>query len=401
VKVGIVAAVVCAGVLGNASAASAVPRPTYAVGEHTLSTPFVVIHYARTGDDHPRFMKDDDHDGIPNYIEKLAASANKAWLWYAHNGFKAPLPDTGGPDAKLDIYVKKLPAGVYGETFPTPHAQGGAFIEISNQLDEAHLAKHGSLQQTVAHELFHAFQLSYVPNGAIPHWIAEGSALAMQTYVYPQIVDVATFGYLDQWLTQPYRSLEDQANGCDHCYGGALFFRFLFAINGRVLPTYFGRLYGYQQIHKPILDGSQPLDETLQKVAHGSLFDAFTRFSYDIYRAGYKPGSAYTLSAKTTTQQTPIRTVVGLSAHYVPIAVPAGAKGIALEVGAGGGPNPDVKLVVGGPHGRGVRGVLQDRGHVRYFATTFRTAAERAQVELIVTSGRKIGTRYRVAYRAG
>jgi hypothetical protein len=380
--------------------AAKVARPVYTEAEHTLATPFFVVHYTRTGADHPRFMKDDDHDGIPNYVEKLAAAGNKAWLWYANNHFKPPLTDAAGPDQKLDIYVKALPAGLYGVTYPATSAVGGTFMVVDNQLDEAHLAKHGSLQQTVAHELFHVFQLSYVPNGAIPHWIAEGSALAMQTYVYPQIADAATFDYLDHWLDQPYRSLEDEADGCDHCYGGALFWRFVFAINGKVMPSFFGRLYGYQQIHRPILDGSQPLNETLVKYAKSSLFAAFTRFSYDIYRAGYTPAAAYTLTATAKLARTPVRTVVGLSTHYVPITVPAGATGLGVAVAAGGGPNPEVKLVVGGPKGRGLHAVLRRHGHEKYFVTRFRNAQERKRVMLIVTSGRKVGTRYEVIYQA-
>jgi hypothetical protein len=391
------ALVPAAGAAPRTAHATMVKRPTYAVAEHTLSTPFFVVHYTRTGNDHPRFMKDDDHDGIPNYIEKLAAAGNKAWLWYRHNHFKAPLPDTAGPDAKLDIYVKALPNGVYGITYPASVAQGGTFMVVDNQLDEAHLAKHGSLQQTIAHELFHVFQLSYVPDGTIPHWIAEGSALAMQTEVYPQIVDTATFDYIDHWLDQPWRSLEDQSAGCDHCYGGALFWRFLFSINGQVLPQYFGRLYGYDRLHRPLLDGTQPLNETLVKYAKGSLFDAFTRFSYDIYRSGYKPAAAYRLTAKTTLSRTPVHTVVGLSTHYVPIAVPAGARALGVAVGAGGGPNPLVKLVVGGPKGRAIRPVLRAKGHEQYFTIVFRTAKERRNVMLIVTSGRRVGTRYLVA----
>jgi hypothetical protein len=382
------------------AATSTVDRPKYTVSEHTLATPFFVVHYTRTGLDHPRFMKDDDHDGIPNYIEKLAAAGNKAWLWYRHNDFKAPLPDTGGPDAKLDIYVKALPNGVFGITYPSSVAQGGAFMEIDNQLDEAHLAKHGSLQQTVAHELFHVFQLSYVPDGSIPHWVAEGSALAMQTEVYPQIVDTATFDYIDHWLDQPWRSIEDQGNGCDHCYGGALFWRFLFSINGKVLPEYFGRLYGYTQLKRPLLDGTQPLNETLVKYAKGSLFDAFTRFSYDIFRAGYKPAPYYRIAARTKVARTRVHTVAGLSTHYVPISVPAGAKALGIAVGAGGGPNPLVKLVVGGAKGRTVRPVLRAKGHEQYFTVRFRSAKERANVLLIVTSGRRVGTRYLVATQA-
>lgn len=399
------AAAICAALVFTMPAAAAVPggvpRPTYSAPEVTITTPFVVVHYARTGADHPRFMADDDHDNVPNYIEKLAASANKAWLWYAHNGFHAPLPDTGGPDAKLDIYVKQLPQGEYGVTVPTPDAEGGAFIVVDNQLDEAHLAKHGSLQQTVAHELFHAFQLSYVPDGNIPHWVAEGSALAMQTYVYPQIADAATFQYLDLWLTQPERSLYDEAQGCDHCYGGALWWRFVFGLGRHVLSDYLGRLYGYEKVNRPILNGLQPLDEVLVKdVRNGSLYNEFTRFAYDIYRSDYRPAPAYRLVARAKSATTGDKVVSGLSTDYVPIVVPAGAKQISVGIGSGGGPNPDVKLVVGGPKGRVIHGTLRDRGHLQSFVTRFRNAAERANVELIVTSGREAGTAYRVAYRA-
>ena len=58
-----------------AGAATLVPRPTYKTAEATVASPWVVVHYTRTGPDHPRFMKDDNHNGVPNYIEKLAAAA--------------------------------------------------------------------------------------------------------------------------------------------------------------------------------------------------------------------------------------------------------------------------------------------------------------------------------------
>jgi hypothetical protein len=385
--------------LPDTGAAALVPRPTYKAKEVTVGSPWVVVHYARTGPDHPRFMKDDNHNGVPNYIEKLAAAANKAWLWYAHNGFKGPLPDTAGPDSRLDIYVKALPPGVFGTTVPTTRATGGSFMVIDNQLDMAHLAVHGSLQQTTAHELFHEFQLAYLPDGRIPRWAAEGSALAMQTYVYPQVVDAATFSYLDAWLNQPWRSLYDEANGCSHCYGGALFWRFLFGLGNHVVSEYFGRLYGYELAHKPIQLGLQPLDEILRKRVHGSLYSAFGRFSYDIYRAGYRPASRYRLSASPAVTTTPTRTVNGLSTHYVPITMPTDAKGVGVGVAAAG-PSPEVKLVVGGPKGRVIEGVLRQKGELQYFVTTFRSAKERKSVMLIVTSGRQLATAYRVAFQA-
>jgi hypothetical protein len=185
-----------------------------------------------------------------------------------------------------------------------------------------------------------------------------------------------------------------------HCYGGALFWRFLFGIGNHVVPEYFGRLYGYQQTHKPILQGLQPLDEILQKRAHSSLYSAFARFSYNVYRAGYKPAAQYKLTATATVATTPTRVVRGLSTHYVPITLPADAKGVGVGIRSSGGPNPEVKLVLGGAKGRVIDGILRDKGRLQYFVPAFRSAKERSSVMLIVTSGRKVGTAYKVAYKA-
>jgi hypothetical protein len=185
-----------------------------------------------------------------------------------------------------------------------------------------------------------------------------------------------------------------------HCYGGGLFWRFLFGIGNHVVSEYFGRLYGYEQAHKPILQGLQPLDEILQRRAHSSLYSAFARFSYNIYRAGYRPAPRYKLVASSTVKTTAARVVRGLSTHYIPIAVPAEAQGIGVGIAAAGGPNPEVKLVIGGPKGRVIEGVLRDKGHLQYFVPTFNSAKERSSVMLIVTSGRQVGTAYKVAYQA-
>src|SRR5262249_12897898 len=158
--------------------------------------------------------------------------------------------------------------------------------------------------------------------------------------------------------------------------GGALFWRFLFGLGGNVVSSYFGRLYGYTQIHRPIGLGLQPLDEILQKHVHSSLYAAYTRFSYDIYRAGYQPAARYSIAATPTPSRTTPHVVLGLSTHYVRIAVPAGAKGVGVGVAAAGGPNPDVKLVVGGPKGRVIHRVLRDGGHLQFFVTRFRSAKE-------------------------
>jgi hypothetical protein len=378
-----------------------VPRPTFRHPATVIESPYVALHYTKLGDNRPP-LTDDDRDGVPNYVEKAAGSANKAWLFYGHNGFKAPLADTGGGSPKVDIYIARLPKGLLGVTIPASKTEQGAFMIVSNRLTLAHRAMQGSLQQTVAHELFHLWQLSYVPSGALPGWAIEGSATAMETYVYPQIADPVRFDYVDHWLDQPWRSLYDERAGCDHCYGGALWWRFVFHLGNHVLPEYFGRLYGYAKTAQPTGDGTQPLDEVITKQTNGkeNLFTAFSRFSYDIYRAGYRPAPFTRLTASTQLASTPVKVVRGLSTHYIPIAVPPGAKGVAVAVAAAGGPNPDVKLIVGGAKGRGIDRIVRADGHEQFFEATFANAAEAQKVMLIVTSGRREGAAYMVAYQA-
>jgi len=76
-------------------------------------------------------------------------SSRRAWpqtqpfSYYERHGFKLPLPDTAGPDAKPDIYIASLPAGVFGLTFPET-AQGGTFVLILPDSIRAHGARQPS-----------------------------------------------------------------------------------------------------------------------------------------------------------------------------------------------------------------------------------------------------------------
>ena len=56
--------------------------------------------------------------------------------------------------------------------------------------------------------------------------------------------------------------------------------------------------------------------------------------------------------------------------------------------------------MIGGPKGRVIEGVLRNKGHLQYFVPTFRNTKERSSVVLIITSGRQVGTAYKVAYQA-
>ncbi|TML07073.1 MAG: hypothetical protein E6G38_09360, partial [Actinobacteria bacterium] len=150
----------------SAAGSTKFPRPTTG-GEYAYSTPEAapyvgaraVVHYVTTGPDAPP-LNDDNGNGYPDYVEQVSVAADTALLYYGRHGFKLPLADTAGPDTKPDVYIDDLPAGVFGLTFPET-AEGGSFVLASPRLDSRQKTL-GSLPITVAHELFHVIQFSYV-----------------------------------------------------------------------------------------------------------------------------------------------------------------------------------------------------------------------------------------------
>src|SRR5919198_916761 len=107
-----------------AAGPSVVLRPTSG-GNYAYTSPEAapyvttraVVHYVTSGPQAPP-LTDADGDGYPDYVEEVGAAADNALLYYERHGFKQPLPDTGGPDAKPDIYIDTLPAGVLATPSP-------------------------------------------------------------------------------------------------------------------------------------------------------------------------------------------------------------------------------------------------------------------------------------------
>jgi hypothetical protein len=394
--------------IGAHSALAADPakaaRPTTG-GEYAYSAveaaPYVgvraIVHYVTTGPAAPP-LNDDDESGYPDYVEQVGSAADTALLYYQRHGFKLPLADAAGPDSKPDIYIDNLPAGVFGLTFPET-AEGGTFVLVSPRLDPRQRTL-GSLQITVAHELFHVIQFSYVTSGRLPLWAAEGSATALSMLVFPQLEDVAMDNYLDAWLSQPWLPLYDERFGCAHCYGGAWWWQYLVRLNPEVLPSYFALLEAADQRGKPSRVGVAQLDRALRNSRAGALNDVFAAFSLNLYRRGLPVGGAYSLRSSTTPRATAIRTIYGLSTQYVPVRVPPSSRGVVIAVPHGNGPRPRVVLVVGGQRGRRVVGKRFRPGQGVILSTLFRSANERKRIVLIVTSGHLNGVAYQVGYAA-
>jgi hypothetical protein len=358
-----------------------------------------VVHYVTSGPQAPP-LTDSNGDGYPDYVEQVGAAADIALLYYERHGFKQPLPDTGGPDTKPDIYIDTLPTGVFGFTLMQAHAEGGTFVLVSPKLDVSAAKPYGSVDITVAHELFHLIQFSYVTSDNVPLWAFEGSASALSMLVFPQVQDHLMTDYLDAWLKTPWLPLYDERASCAHCYGGAWWWLYLARLNAKILPRYLAQLAADDRRGAPTRVGVTQLDTALKRSRVGSLDHVFTRFSLNLYRRGLPVGDAYSLKSSTTPRKTSTRGAFGLSTHYVPISVPRRSRGVVVSVPYGNGPRPEVTLVVGGPHGRQIVARRFRPGRGAVLSTLFRNPNERRRIVLIVTAGSLNGVPYRVEYAA-
>jgi hypothetical protein len=206
----------------------------YATAELTYASRHAVVHWVALGIDAPP-LNDDDANGVPDYVERVAVAADAAIDYFESWGYAAIRPDEGGPDARPDIYVSRFTPGYFGIAFPAVQARGGAFVVVSNGLDPSPERSLGSLYGTVVHELFHLVQFSYFPRTAepaIPDWVLEGSAMAMETRVYPQLDDLVAALQLRSWFDRPQASLTTQS------YGSQLLWRYLDEREPRLLPRY-------------------------------------------------------------------------------------------------------------------------------------------------------------------
>ena len=243
----------------------------YIVPERTYSSERVVVHYVVRGIDAPP-VNDDDADGVPDYVERVGVAADRALVYYERRGFRAPMPDEGGPDARPDLYISRFLPGTLGVSFPAATAAGGAFAVVSNNLDPSGGRSFASVYATVAHELFHLVQFSYFRAGAapaIPTWILEGTAAALESRVDPELDDLVSTIQLRRWFSATQASITTQS------YGAQLLWRYLDTEQPRLLPELLRRLAA----RPPADEGERVVAVTYAQVAGSSFARAFNRFA--------------------------------------------------------------------------------------------------------------------------
>jgi hypothetical protein len=242
----------------------------YATPTRFYASQRAVVHYALLGIDAPP-LNDDDADGVPDYVERVAEAADTAISYYERRGFARIADDAAGPDGRPDIYISRFAPGYFGIAYPAVDAEGGAFVAVSNALDPSPARSLASLYATVAHELFHLVQFSYFPPAAYPQlaeWALEGMAAAMESRVYPELDDIVSSLQLRSWFAAPQRSLTTQS------YGAQLLWRFLDERQPRLLLEYLAR-----SAQAGGDAGAGSLVSTYERVAHTSFAVTFGRFA--------------------------------------------------------------------------------------------------------------------------
>jgi hypothetical protein len=246
----------------------------YASPERTYPSQRVVVHYVVLGIDAPP-LNDDNADGVPDYVERVGEAADQALAYFERRGFRPPRPDDGGPDGRPDIYVSRFSPGTLGVSIPAVEAEGGAFAVVANNLDPSAERSFASVYGTVAHELFHLTQFSYFrPNSdpAIPTWILEGTAAAMESRVYPELDDLVFTIQLRRWFSATQESITTQS------YGAQLLWRRLDVLHPRFLPALLTRL-----ATRPVSgEGEHLVASTYAGVARKPFAEAFMRFAVSV-----------------------------------------------------------------------------------------------------------------------
>jgi hypothetical protein len=323
--------------LAAGAAAAVEPRPpeggmaAYTSPSATYGTARTVVHWVSLGSQAPA-LNDDDGDAVPDYVEAVGVAAELALDAYAKRGFRAPPADTGGPDARIDLYVSELPFGIFGAMLPPETSRDGSFVIVSSSLDRREPVAIGSLKATVAHEIFHlvqhAYRFRYLPN-----WVMEGTADAMASLAVPNATDWLTRFGVERWI----RSASSTASDNDP-YGSAPWWIFL----ERADPGLVVDLFTQRELDAGAVADTDPqayvLLDRLHRKRHGVSIDRrFQQFASQLAARKQLPLGVLAPGEKRLAQLGPF------AIRAYKLKLPVGARSVTLE--ARGPSVPGLQLV--------------------------------------------------------
>lgn len=180
---------------------------TAPLGDRRVScTANFCFHWVVSTADSPNLSDGPDAGSRPDYIDLLAASFERSHqVEVGELGWVAPLPDSGGPDALIDVYVADIGDSAFGYAAP----EGGgrsrtAYLVVDDDYSAAQFPDYGGdptipVQATAAHEYNHVLQYRYDSLQDI--WMFESTATWAEEKVFDAVNDYLL--YVKPWAELP------------------------------------------------------------------------------------------------------------------------------------------------------------------------------------------------------
>jgi len=182
------------------------------------------IHYSTTGADAVN-PASTNPAGVPDFVYEAGRVAQRAHhLLVDSLGMRAPISDNGVDGVEFDFYLQNL-GDLYGQTNFDFGGEGSgpAYCLIDNDFGTGFYTQGlDGLRVTVAHEYFHAVQLSYYYRDADIYFF-ETSSVWFEDYAYDAINDY--YAYLPRWFRNT--ALPLNARDGAHEYGSCVWLHYL------------------------------------------------------------------------------------------------------------------------------------------------------------------------------
>jgi outer membrane receptor for ferrienterochelin and colicins len=196
--------------------------------EATFGVGSVLVHYATSGVDAPP-TADTNTNGVPDFVEEVATTADDALVQLVALGFRRPVDDGGmGGDTRIDFYLRNLQAADGNASTDTCTTTAcSAFATVENDYAGYNYSSiTEAIRSVVPHELFHLVQYAYATEHVV-QW-AEGTAVwAVEHLFGAGNSDFERF--LPSFLSKTFRPFERPTLGFgdNYPYGAALWPLFL------------------------------------------------------------------------------------------------------------------------------------------------------------------------------
>jgi len=190
------------------------------------------VHYSIEGPNQT-ILDDEDQNGIPDFVEEVALTAEEVFSVYEETGFRIPLTEAeiglelGGSPA-FDYYLVDFGGssdGMFGIDGCIGSRCAGHMIIENDFSGYGYSSLTEAISVLVSHEFFHAVQASY--HSEMESWLSEGMAVWAEHLFEPETKDFLAFS--SAYLEDTERSINRPPAGMTTAfsYGTALWFAFL------------------------------------------------------------------------------------------------------------------------------------------------------------------------------